>query len=143
MFTVLEAQSKPVVIAIDEFQQIQEYPEQQTDAWMRSVVQQLRNISFIFSGSQKHLMTDLFTNPARPFFRSTILMKIGKISAESYTEFILKQFKKQSVSISKETVAEMLNWTNLHNWDYISTFPRVKAGYSVLKRNTCLILTSF
>ncbi len=116
LFAVLEAQSKPVVIAIDEFQQIQEYPEQQTDAWMRSVVQRLRNISFIFSGSQQHLMTDLFTNPARPFFRSTSLLKIGKISAEIYAGFIQEQFKKQSVSISKETIAEMLNWTNLHTW---------------------------
>ncbi len=116
LFAVLEAQSKPVVIAIDEFQQILEYPEQQTDAWMRSVVQRLRNISFIFSGSQQHLMTDLFTNPARPFFRSTSLLKIGKINAEIYAGFIREQFKKQSVSISKETVAEMLNWTNLHTW---------------------------
>lgn len=116
MFTVLEEQSKPVVIAIDEFQQILEYPEKQTDAWLRSVVQQLKNISFIFSGSQQHLMTDLFTNPARPFFRSTSIMKIGKISPDSYAEFILQQFEKQSVSISKETVAEMLNWTNLHTW---------------------------
>lgn len=116
LLAVLEAQSKPVVIAIDEFQQILEYPEKQTDAWMRSVVQQLRNISFIFSGSQQHLMTDLFANPARPFYRSTSLLKIGKIDAEIYAEFIMKQFKKQSVSISKETIAEILNWTNLHTW---------------------------
>jgi hypothetical protein len=61
-------------------------------------------------------MTDLFTNPARPFFRSTSLLKIGKIDAERYTEFILKQFKKQDVSISAETVTEILNWTNLHTW---------------------------
>jgi len=76
----------------------------------------LRNISFIFSGSQQHLMTDLFTNPARPFFRSTSLLKIGKINAEIYSKFILKQFKKQAISISKETVAEMLDWTHLHTW---------------------------
>jgi uncharacterized protein len=88
MFAVLEEQPKPVVIAIDEFQQILEYPEKQTDAWLRSVVQQLRNVSFIFSGSQQHVMTDLFTNPARPFFRSTTLLKIGKINAENYSEFI-------------------------------------------------------
>ncbi len=116
MFAVLEEQPKPVVIAIDEFQQILEYPEKQTDAWLRSVIQQLRNVSFIFSGSQQHVMTDLFTNPARPFFRSTSLLKIGKINAESYSEFILKQFRKQAVSISKETVTEILSWTNLHTW---------------------------
>jgi uncharacterized protein len=116
IFAVLEEQPKPVVIAIDEFQQILEYPEKQTDAWLRSVVQQLKNCCFIFSGSQQHLMTDLFTNPARPFFRSTSLLKIGKINPEIYSGFILNQFKKQSISISKETVDEILNWTNLHTW---------------------------
>jgi len=116
IFAVLEEQPKPVVIAIDEFQQILEYPEKQTDAWLRSVVQRLRNVGFIFSGSQQHLMTDLFTNPARHFFRSTSLLKIGKINAEIYSKFILKQFKKQAISISKETVAEMLDWTHLHTW---------------------------
>jgi AAA+ ATPase superfamily predicted ATPase len=116
IFAVLEEQSKPVVIAIDEFQQILEYPEKQTDAWLRSVVQQLRNVNFIFSGSQQHVMTDLFTNPARPFFRSTSLLKIGKIDADSYAQFILGHFKKQAVSISAETVHEILNWTSLHTW---------------------------
>jgi hypothetical protein len=55
-----------VVIAIDEFQQILEYPEKQTYACLRSVVQQLKNVCFVFSGSQQPLMTDLFANPERP-----------------------------------------------------------------------------
>jgi hypothetical protein len=116
LFSILEEQSKPVVIAIDEFQQIIEYPEKQTDAWLRSLVQQLNNISFIFSGSHQHMMTDLFANPERPFFRSTQFMKIGKLREETYRNFILNKFSEHSKSISEETVTEMLKWSDLHTY---------------------------
>ncbi len=116
LFSFLEEQPKPVVIAIDEFQQILEYPEKQTDAWLRSIVQQLKNVCFIFSGSQQHLMTDLFANPERPFFRSTQFIKIGKLREDTYRDFILKKFRKHSKSVSGETVAEMLEWTDLHTY---------------------------
>jgi AAA+ ATPase superfamily predicted ATPase len=116
LFLLLEEQSKPVVIAIDEFQQILEYPEKQTDAWLRSIIQQLKNVSFIFSGSQQHLMTDLFANPERPFFRSAQFMKIGKLDEGVYRDFILKKFRSHSKTITGETVTEMLKWTDLHTY---------------------------
>jgi hypothetical protein len=116
LLLILEEQTKPVVIAIDEFQQILEYPEKQTDSWLRSLVQKLKNVSFIFSGSQQHLMTDLFANPGRPFFRSTQFMKIGKLPDQIYRNFILNKFRQHSKSISEETVAEMLKWTDLHTY---------------------------
>jgi AAA+ ATPase superfamily predicted ATPase len=116
LFSILEEQSKPVVIAIDEFQQILEYPEKQTDAWLRSLVQQLKNVSFIFSGSQQHLMTDLFANPSRPFFRSTQFMKIGKLNKETYLKFIIAKFRAHSKSISAETASQILEWTDCHTY---------------------------
>ncbi len=116
LFSILEEQSKPVVIAIDEFQQILEYPEKQTDAWLRSTAQPLKNVCFIYSGSQQHLMTDLFANPERPFFRSTQFMKIGKLREETYRDFILGKFHKNGKSVTEEIVTEMLKWTDLHTY---------------------------
>jgi hypothetical protein len=116
LFHVLEKQARPVVIAIDEFQQILEYPEKQIDSWLRSLVQELKNVSFIFSGSQQHLMTDLFANPERPFFRSTQFMKIGKLPEQIYLDFIRRKFKQHSRTITEETIAEMLKWTDLHTY---------------------------
>lgn len=113
---LLESQDKPVVIAIDEFQQILEYPEKQTDAWLRAMFQQLNNVSFIFSGSQQHLMSELFANPGRPFYRSTQFLKIGKLEEEVYREFIVKQFRDHSRSISEKTVTEILVWAERHTY---------------------------
>ena len=116
LLTALEEQSKPVVIAIDEFQQITKYPEKQTDAWLRSLVQHLNNVSFIFTGSQQQIMADLFANPERPFFRSTQFLKMSKLKEDVYRNFIIKKFKEHSRSISEDTVTEMLNWADFHTY---------------------------
>lgn len=116
LFLFMEKQSKPVVIAIDEFQQILEYPEKQTDAWLRSVLQELTSTSFIFSGSQQHLMTDLFGNPDRPFFRTTQFMKIGKLDIETYSDFIIGKFSDHSKSLSRKIVTEMIEWADGHTY---------------------------
>jgi hypothetical protein len=116
LFSILESQSKQVIVAIDEFQQILNYPEKQTDAWLRSVIQKLSNVCFIFSGSQQHLMQELFSDPGKPFFRSTQFMKIGKINQEAYAAFIQQKFGDSRKSISEETVAQILHWTDCHTY---------------------------
>ena len=101
IFRFLEGQSFKVVIAIDEFQQILQYPEKNVDAWLRSYIQQLKNVQFIFSGSQQHLMNELFASPDRPFYRSTQFMKLEKIPLENYTLFIEKKFTQYKKQINE------------------------------------------
>lgn len=116
LLTILENQSLPTVIAIDEFQQILNYPEKQTEAWLRSIIQRLNNVYFIFSGSQQHLMQEIFTSPARPFFRSSQFLKIDKIPQEIYSKFIAQKFNEQHKTVSTELVAEMLHWADYHTY---------------------------
>jgi len=116
LLQLLEDQKQPVLIAIDEFQQITHYPEHNVDAWLRSVVQQLNNVSFIFSGSQHHVMSELFTNPKRPFFSSTSLLRLTKIDQDLYSDFIRGKFEKSSKNISNEVIEEILKWTDLHTY---------------------------
>ncbi len=116
IFKHLEKYPKRIVIAIDEFQQILEYPEKNTDAWLRSSIQNLKNVTFIFSGSRQHLMDDLFSDPSRPFYRSTSLLNIGKIKSEIYASFIIRHFKNNDKKISREIVEEMLEWTDIHTY---------------------------
>ena len=116
VFEYLEDYPKKVVIAIDEFQQILQFPEKNTDAWLRSSIQNLNNVVFIFSGSRQHLMNELFADPARPFYRSTSLLNIGKIAPDDYTTFIIRHFKKGGKSISGKVVIEMLEWADLHTY---------------------------
>jgi len=60
LFDFLEQQNKQVIIALDEFQQIANYPEKSTEALLRTVIQSLKNTVFIFSGSHKHMLMEMF-----------------------------------------------------------------------------------
>lgn len=112
----LDNQKRPVLIAIDEFQQIIDYPEKNCDVLLRTIIQKLQNVVFIFSGSQQHIMSDLFSNPSKPFYRSTLFLSLGKIKFEKYQEFIIEKFASSKKKIDEEVVAEILNWTNLHTY---------------------------
>jgi len=116
VLSFLEKQEFNTVIAIDEFQQILNYPEQKTDAWLRSRIQQLKKVVFVFSGSQQHLMTELFTSPKRPFYRSSQIMKLKKLDRKIYSEFVIKMFRNNKKEISPEIVGEIMNWTNSHTF---------------------------
>ena len=112
----LESQEYKIVVAIDEFQQITKYPEKNTDAWLRTRIQQLKNVVFIFSGSQQHLMSELFTSPQRPFFRSTQIMKLDKLNSEVYCNFIVSIFDRYKKRISAENASQILDWANTHTF---------------------------
>lgn len=116
IFEVLEVQKIPVLISIDEFQQITQYPEKNVDAWLRGVVQKLKNVVFIFSGSQHHIMTELFSHPNSPFFSSTSFIRLGKIDKEIYKEFIQEKFENAKRDVNDEAIHELLEWTDVHTY---------------------------
>lgn len=116
VFQFLEQQSFKTVIALDEFQQILKYPEKNTEAWLRGAMQQLKQVHFIFSGSQQHLMADIFALPDRPFFRSAHLFYLYTIEQKEYSAFIEKLFYRHGKTISPESVGDILKWCNLHTY---------------------------
>jgi hypothetical protein len=79
-------------------------------------MQQLKHVVFVFSGSQQHLMTELFLSPQRPFFRSTSIMKLEKLNAEVYRDFIVARFRDYQKVISPSTADEILKWGNVHTY---------------------------
>jgi len=116
LFAFLEQQEKKVIFAIDEFQQILDYPDKKTEAWLRTIIQQLKNVVFIFSGSQPHLMNDMFASPSKPFYRSTVFLQLDKISFVLYQKFIIDKFVDAKKEIHESVVAKILEWTNLHTY---------------------------
>ncbi len=116
LLELLEKQREPVVVAIDEFQQIYQYPEKNIDAWLRKTIQQLRNVVFIFSGSQQPIMNDIFFNPEKPFYRSTDFLNIDKIESNVYKAFIIEKFNEEGYHISDSIVNSILKWANEHTY---------------------------
>lgn len=116
LFSFLEEQQKPVLFAMDEFQQVATYPEKNTEALLRSIIQKLKNIHFIFSGSNKHLMHEVFNNQKRPFFASTQMLYLQPIPADKYLPFIRLKFEENKRTISDEALQFIGEWTRLHTW---------------------------
>ena len=115
-FELLDSLQKKVVVIIDEFQQILEYPEKNFDNILRTIMQGLQNVVFIFSGSQQHLMNEMFANNKRPFYRSTQFLPLGKIDFDLYKNFIINKFKEAKKSIPEEIVRDILQWTERHTY---------------------------
>lgn len=87
IFRYLELADRPCIVAIDEFQQIGKFPEKNIEATLRTYVQRCHNAQFIFSGSQRHTMSTMFTSASRPFYQSVSLMHIGSIDRTAYDTF--------------------------------------------------------
>ena len=61
-------------------------------------------------------MADIFSNPSKPFYRSTQFLKLDKIERDAYQKFILHKFEENKKKINRETINEILDWTNLHTY---------------------------
>ena len=116
IFSFLDKQRTGVVIAFDEFQQITFYPEKNTEALLRSFIQPLKNVRFIFSGSSRHLLSEIFSHAKRPFFASTQPLQIDVIDRKIYLEFIKEKFKIHKRKISNEALTFIVDWTRLHTF---------------------------
>ncbi len=101
IFEYLAEHDRPTVIAIDEFQQINEYPEKGVEAILRGHVQ-FTPARFIFAGSKRHLMHEMFTSPKRPFYQSTLMMQIDVIPEDSYYEFAARFFHKAGHDLARD-----------------------------------------
>ena len=143
IFAYLEHSGKECYIAIDEFQQITEYPEKGVEGLLRSYIQFLPHVHFVFSGSKQHLMTEMFGSTKRPFYRSTDKMTLAPISLEQYTVFAVRWMKAGGKEISAELFRKIYDRFKGHTW-YVQYVLNRMYGQSVANLteeqfNKCLI----
>ncbi|MBW6482802.1 MAG: hypothetical protein K0B10_07055 [Vicingaceae bacterium] len=116
LFNFLDTQNVSVLVAIDEFQQIANYPEKNTEALLRTIFQSLKNVFFIFSGSHKYMLLEMFNSAKRPFFSSASPLFLTNINKEKYATFIEQLFKQHKKQIDEESILFILEWTRVHTY---------------------------
>ncbi|MBQ6772298.1 MAG: ATP-binding protein [Bacteroidales bacterium] len=94
IFDYINQSEIPCLVAIDEFQQIAHYPEKNVEAILRTYIQHCSNANFVFSGSERHLLAEMFSSPARPFYASTSTLNLESINLLKYDEFAKAHFEK-------------------------------------------------
>lgn len=117
IFHFLEEHSSPVIIAFDEFQEIKKYSDSMPlEAKLRSLVQRYHNIRFIFSGSEQHLISDIFSSIDKPFYQSTRMIELKKIDTKLYHKFISKHFQKGKKPVSDTLISHILDLCHGHTY---------------------------
>lgn len=107
IFAYLNNADKPCLVAIDEFQQITNYGDKRIEALLRTYVQRCVNAHFIFSGSHRHLMGEIFTSPARPFYQSVVLMNLKPLALDKYREFAIEKFAERGKTLAPQVTDEV------------------------------------
>ena len=116
VFEYMKESEQECYLAIDEFQQVSRYSEIGADAFIRSIIQFVPNVHLIFSGSQQHLLADMFMSPKHPFFNSSQIMTIKEIDAEKYRAFANRFFKKQGRTLSQEVFIYLYDMVDGQTW---------------------------
>ncbi len=104
IFQYIKDSGEKYLIAIDEFQQILDYPETNFEAFLRSQVQFIDNAAFVFSGSKKHLLLSIFSDHARPFRQSCSFMELKPIDKSKYSNFISEKFNADKREITNDSL---------------------------------------
>lgn len=118
-----EQKNKKAVVVFDEFQQIGQLKQaRRIEGLLRSHIQTHRNICYIFMGSKKHLILDLFSDPARPFYQSAKMFPLGKIASKDLEAFVFQRFRSTGKHVSKVLSARLVKICESHPYyvQYVS-----------------------
>src|SRR3990167_7492598 len=110
------AAQKKVLIFMDEFQQIGQLNDQYTvEAAIRHAVERCKNVSYVFSGSNRHMLLQMFSEKSRPFYKLCETMILQRIAENDYSAFIQKQAKtKWKKELSHEVLQFILSLSERH-----------------------------
>lgn len=98
---IAREQGVQIVVCIDEFQQVGEFPDSITvQKRMRGVWQRQQNVSYCMYGSKKHMMTKIFQNKRMPFYQFGEITYLDKIPREDWVNYIVSRFATKGKTIS-------------------------------------------
>ena len=98
------------VVVLDEFQDICNLPDAQTVlALMRGRIQFQGDIPYVFTGSVRKRMVELFDNPDSAFYKSALTLCVGEIDRDSFAKFLRRRFESGHRRVSDETVGTIMD----------------------------------
>ena len=115
------SKKQKLVIAFDEFQEVAHYSEVGFEKRLRSFIQGHSNISYIFSGSQQHLLTEMFNSNNRAFYKLADSLPLGRIKSQDYIPWVQGLFKRKNVQLPPELIEDIIRRFENHPM-YIQNF---------------------
>jgi len=109
--TIAEKRKKKIIIVIDECQVIAEFEGNRIEKLFRTVIQQQRLVTYVFSGSKQHVLKAMVNQKTRPFYRQLRPITLGTIPRDAFTPFIKKGFS-HIAPIDDAAIKEIYHFTS-------------------------------
>lgn len=110
------------VICLDEFQNLANFDEfEKLEKTMRAVWQRQKGVTYCLYGSKRHMMTDIFNNSSKPFYRFGDILLLQKIKRDKWVSFIEKSFKDTGKLIQRKDAGIIAEVMKDHSW-YVQQF---------------------
>jgi hypothetical protein len=97
-----------MLVVFDEFQEVAKYSEKGFEKRLRKVIQEHHHISYIFSGSQKHILIEMFDSAKRAFHKMARSYPLENIEMQHYVEWAQKLLKKKMVNVDKKIIIDIV-----------------------------------
>ena len=105
------------IICLDEFQNLATFHEFEfLEKSMRAIWQRQKSVSYCLYGSKRHMMTDIFDNPSKPFYRFGDIMLLQKIKREKWISFIVESFANTKKEIAPDLAELIPTLMQDHSW---------------------------
>lgn len=113
---------KKLFVVFDEFQEVATYNDSEVfEKKLRSYIQWHENVSYLFAGSQKSLLVEMFTDVKRAFYRQAVPVSLSKISSSHYADWIRDLYHQAGKEIDRDLVLDVVNRCDEHPM-YIQEF---------------------
>jgi hypothetical protein len=110
-----------VHIALDEFQEITEIEDSlRVEGRLRHYIQRMK-CGFVFVGSRRRILLEMFNDRKRPFFQSTINYELGILPREALIDFMASRFEEAGKALSADLAARVCSLLGQHPY-YIQKF---------------------
>lgn len=116
IFNYLEQADRHCVVAIDEFQQIANYDEKNVEAILRTKIQHSKNVTFIYTGSSRHMISQMFHSITKPFYQSAIGMSLKPIPKDVYCDFASRMFRSYGKELNTDVAAHVYDKYEGYTW---------------------------
>ena len=116
IFSYMEQSGQLCVVAMDEFQSITSYGDSGVEALLRSHIQQLTSVHFVFSGSQRHVLENMFASANRPFYQSTQILNLNEIEEQAYCNFATAKLAAHRQQLNADVFGYLYQELAGHTW---------------------------
>ena len=104
-----QPKGRPVGLIVDEFQRVIELGGKVAEGQIRAAIQTHSRVGYVFAGSKTHILNDMVTDAARPFYRLGDKLFIGPVPRKDFARFLKKGFARGGFPVEEDAIVRLLD----------------------------------